>query len=91
MENTWDGNTLDMLSDNADVDTEGRTGVLVNGSMIEATPGDNLPEKVVQIARQSGFGKFNVRLNGNSIDPSEAPSEFRPGDVVEISKYDTAG
>lgn len=90
MDNVWDGNTLDTFEDE-DFDASGRTGVMVNGSFLDVEPGLSLPEKVKEIARQSGFGKFNVKLNGSAIDPSEAPGKFRPGDVVEISKYDIAG
>lgn len=89
--NTWDGNTLDMLSEESLETFEGQTGISVNGSFINVEEGTNLPKKVVDVAKQMGFGKFNVTLNGKTIDPQDAPSEFESGDVVEISKYDTAG
>lgn len=89
MDNVWDGR-LDTLEE-TDFDTSDRTGIIVNGSFLDVTPGISLKEKVKDVARQSGFGKFNVKLNGSPVDDTEVPNEFRPGDVVEISKYDTAG
>ena len=44
-------------------------------------------ETIKDLARDAGYSKFVVTVNGEEV----APTEFRPrgGDVVEVRPYDT--
>jgi hypothetical protein len=45
----------------------------------------------MNLARDAGFGKFRIILNGSEIKPSQAPEVLNEGDKVEIRPYDVAG
>lgn len=65
--------------------------ILVNGSYQRVEEGSNFLNAVKNVARNAGFGKFKVYLNGIEVKPSSAPSEIRPEDRVEIRPFDEAG
>jgi hypothetical protein len=73
------------------VSAEGRTGAIVNGSFVALNEGDNLVETALQLARDAGYGKFRVILNGNEMEPDDAPEFIEEGDVLKIMAYDVAG
>ena len=50
-----------------------------------------LQERRLGAARDAGFGKFQVYLNGSEIDPADAPESLSPGDSLEIRPYEVAG
>lgn len=83
----WD---CDTLCQNVEVDLKNKTGIIVYDSFIPIKPGDIFADNVIKAAREAGFGKFDVKFNGNFIDPENVPDLFNEGDIVQIMKYDTA-
>jgi hypothetical protein len=67
------------------------TCALVNNASIPLTPGTPFKDTVMNLARDAGFGKFRIILNGSEIKPSQAPEVLNEGDKVEIRPYDVAG
>jgi hypothetical protein len=67
------------------------TSALVNGAEIALQPGGSMKDAVINLARDAGFGKFRVLLNGTEIKPSQAPELINEGDHLELRPYDVAG
>jgi len=61
---------------------------LPSGSTVEVNDTDPFAETVRKIARGAGLSKFNVKIDGDEIESSEAPNDFSDIDEVEIVKYD---
>lgn len=74
-----------------EVAAEGRTGAMVNGAFVELQPGADLVETCLGLAADAGYGKFRVFLNGEEMEPEDAPQNISEGDVVKIMAYDVAG
>jgi hypothetical protein len=71
---------------------EDGTFIEINGARIEVEPGTSFGSRIVAAARDAGYGKFRVFLNGNEItDPKDAPEIFNEGDYVAVTAYDVAG
>ena len=67
------------------------TCILINGAQEPVQPGRDFREVVGEFALSAGFGKFRVLLNGEEINPAQAPALINEGDKVEIRAYDKAG
>ncbi len=67
------------------------TCALVNNASIPLTPGSQFKPTVLQLAKDAGFGKFRIVLNGSEIKPSQAPEVISEGDKIQIAPYDVAG
>jgi hypothetical protein len=67
------------------------TTLTVNGSTTTLTEGVSFRDTAVQAARDAGFGKFRVILNGSEIDPADAPATLDAGMSLEIRPYEVAG
>lgn len=63
----------------------------VNGNTIDIEVGEDFRETVVSAARDAGFSKFDVYLNGELLDTSDAPEAVSSGDKIEIRRYEVAG
>ena len=63
----------------------------VNGSVTDITAGADFKETAINAARDAGFGKFRVILNGEEIDPATAPATLEAGMGLEIRPYEVAG
>ena len=64
------------------------TVVLPDGSE-EIVDGDEpFAETIRKFARGAGLSKFDVTVDGDELDATEAPNDFSDIDVVHISKYD---
>ena len=63
----------------------------VNGEYFEVEEGDDFVEIVKAAAREFNLSKFRVILDGEEIDPMEAPEIIEAGMVIEIKQYDVAG
>ena len=65
--------------------------LIVNGSETPITDGSDFKEIAIGAARDAGFGKFRVILNGEEIDPADAPETLGTGMTLEIRPYEVAG
>lgn len=65
--------------------------ILINGSYQRVEEGAPFLETSQQYARQAGFGKFRVFLNGVEKRPSNAPETIGSDDRIEIRPFDEAG
>ncbi|MEM2125865.1 MAG: hypothetical protein QXQ53_05665 [Candidatus Methanosuratincola sp.] len=72
--------------------TENRPVIRANGEEFFFEPGQSFRAAVNQVARQVGYGKFTVTLNGTVIDsPEDAPPTLVAGDVVILAPYNVPG
>jgi hypothetical protein len=69
----------------------GRTGAIINGSFVDLEPGLNLVDSALGLARGAGYGKFRVYLNGEEMEPEDAPEFIENGDILKITAFDVAG
>lgn len=67
------------------------TTLTVNGSTTTIQEGASFRDTAVNAARDAGFGKFRVILNGSEIDPADAPATLDAGMSLEIRPYEVAG
>lgn len=67
------------------------TTLTVNGSTSSVEPGSDFKQAVIGAARDAGLGKFRVFLDGEEIDPADAPATIEEGMAVEIKPYEEAG
>ena len=65
--------------------------VHMDGWTEEVEPGANFREAVVRAAKQDGLKTFRVILNGEAVEPGDAPETLKAGDEVQIKTYDVAG
>jgi hypothetical protein len=63
----------------------------VNGNDFEVEDGDDFVETVKSAARDFNLSKFRVIVDGEEIDPMDAPETIENGMVIEIRQYDVAG
>jgi len=63
----------------------------MDGWTEEVDPGTNFREAVTGAAKRDGLKTFRVILNGEVIEPGDAPETLKAGDTVEIKVYDVAG
>lgn len=91
MSDFFDQDTGDYDEDGPMLDAPNGPSILVNGSYQRVEEGVNFLNAVKSVALNAGFGKFKVYLNGTEVRPSNAPSEIRPEDRVEIRPFDEAG
>lgn len=54
------------------------------GESIEQEIGDVFADAVRGVANDLGVQKFDVKLNGEAVEPSTAPDELSDGDEVVI-------
>lgn len=64
---------------------------MVNGSYISVNVGDSFKDTIQSLARDAGFGKFRVTLNGEEVRPNEAPDTILDNMQIGIRPYDVAG
>ena len=62
--------------------------LIINGSEISLSVGDNFKDAVIAAAKDAGYSKFRVILNGSEIDPADCPTLVSDNDVIEIMPYD---
>jgi hypothetical protein len=76
-----------------EVEVEGTNGpvIIVNGSVIPLTVGDNFVTAVKDVARSANFGKFRLFMNDSEISPAEAPTSITSEMKIELRPYDVAG
>jgi len=74
-----------------EVVTQGETGAIVNGAFVSLEAGTELATEVMRLATDAGYQKFRVFLNGEEIEPTEAPDLIEEGDVLKIMAFDVAG
>lgn len=86
----WDSMQEEGIESAMDVPSDS-TGIHVNGSFIQVEPGESFVDAVKNIASDAGLGKFRVRLNGEEIQPGDAPESFNEGTKVELHPYEVAG
>lgn len=66
--------------------------VLCDGDTYEAEEDENFTATVKQLAREHGWGRFRVFVDGKEVEKTnEAPENFSGLEEVKISKYDEAG
>jgi hypothetical protein len=82
----WNANDNDGVRDASFGDNEAT--INVNGESIAVEPGTDFVEKIIEVARDYGIGKFKVVLNGREIDNEDAPSVFEEEDVVTLVKFE---
>ena len=71
---------------------EEKARVMVGGDEYDVEPGEGFIETVEQYARDAGYRKVRVFLNGDEIsDASTAPREISAGDTIKLEPYDTVG
>lgn len=67
----------------------------INGSYVPIEIGSPVIPTCKNLAKNAGFGKFKVWINGVHFKPSElqenGPFEFGPDHMVEIRPFDEAG
>lgn len=63
----------------------------INGSVNTLATGSSFRDAVVESARNAGYGKFRVYLNGAEIDPAAAPAIIGESDSLEIRPFEKAG
>jgi hypothetical protein len=63
----------------------------VNGNDFEVEDGDDFVETVKSAAREFNLSKFRVIVDGEEINPMDAPEAIENGMIVEIKQYDVAG
>jgi hypothetical protein len=63
----------------------------VNGDDFEVEDGDDFVETVKSAAREFNLSKFRVIVDGEEINPMDAPETIENGMIVEIKQYDVAG
>ena len=73
-----------------EVRTTGST-LEVNGSIRDIESGADLKEVVLSAAREAGYGKFRFYINGEEVQPQDAPSTVEDGMALKITPYDVAG
>ena len=74
------------------VESNGNDAVLlVNGSETPVNAGDDLKEVVLNAAREAGYQKFHLFIDGEEVLPSNAPTLVEEGMTLEIRPYDVAG
>ena len=56
----------------------------------EITPGTPFKQTITEMGREAGLKEMKVYLNGEELNPANAPATFRAGDVVKIRPYDKA-
>lgn len=67
------------------------TTITVNGTSSSLTVGSSFRDAVVTAARNAGFGKFRVKVDGREIDPALAPATIELGMKIEILPFEEAG
>ncbi len=67
------------------------TTLTINGSTTNVAAGTSFRDTVVNAARDAGLGKFRVILDGQEIDPADAPDTMEAGMSLEIRPYEVAG
>lgn len=63
----------------------------INGAVNTLEAGSSFRDAVVEAARNAGYGKFRVYLNGAEIDPASAPATIGATDALEIRPFEKAG
>jgi len=71
-----------------DTSSEKAVVYLPSGKEVRVNDNDSFSETVRKIARDAGISKFNVKVDGEEIEASDAPTDFSGVDEVEIIKYD---
>lgn len=77
--------------DNDEVREDGLGGeatINVGGDTIYVEAGTDFVQKIVEVARDFGIGKFKVVLNGQEVDNEDAPLVFEEDDVVTLVKFE---
>lgn len=91
MTDFFDQNTGNETEDFQDVNSVGATA-LINGSNQPLEVGSSVVPALQALARQAGYGKFKVWMNGTEVKPSAIKdSVIRPDDRFEIRPFDEAG
>jgi len=68
------------------------TYIYINGAYIDVEPDSPFIEKILEVARNAGLGKFRVFLNGREVTSMDnAPTAINRGDQIKLEKYDIAG
>jgi len=66
--------------------------ILCDGETFEADEDEDFSSTIKKLAREAGWGRFRVFVDGKELEKtSEAPETFEGLDEVKISKYDEAG
>ena len=76
------------VEDDRDI-REGATAV-VNGVTLSLETGANFKSTILNLARDAGYGKFKVYMNGNELKVSEAPDLIIEGTSIRITPFDSA-
>lgn len=80
----WDVDTLE--------EEERGATLTVNGVVKEVEVGSNFRDTILSEARNAGYKKFRVFVDGEELDdPSEAPEVIAEGMDISIRPYDVAG
>jgi len=91
-ENIWMGQAPeDDLEDDYDEDAPiGAPVAFVNGATLTLEAGASFKDTVLRLAREAGYGKFKVFLNGSELRVSEAPAIIESGIELKITPFDSA-
>ena len=65
--------------------------VLVAGVEKEVSPNVNFVETIKRLAKEAGITKFNVYVDGENINPADAPATFEGLTEVKIVPYGEVG
>lgn len=63
----------------------------VNGFVSNLETGASFRDVVIDAARNAGYGKFRVYLDGVEIDPANAPATVPEGSNLEVRPFEKAG
>lgn len=87
MDDIWNG------AEEASGTFDGTTGpsILINGTTVPLVTGESFKDAIISAARNAGFGKFRVFLNGSEMLPKDAPPFVGTSDQIEVRPYDVAG
>jgi len=67
-----------------ETDTIEPATVKAHGQTFEKETGTDFVDAVREVANELGINKFDVKLNGEFVEPAEAPNELSSGDTVVI-------
>jgi hypothetical protein len=90
MEDVWNGRAPEAEEDMFDEGPVGNATAVVNGATIPLEVGANFKETVLGLARNAGYGKFKVYLNGSELKVSEAPGLITSDTQLRITPFDSA-
>ena len=85
-------NIYEDVEDDSYVDEDSREGAtaVVNGATISLETGANFKSTILNLARDAGYGKFKVYMNGSELKVSEAPDVITEGTSIRITPFDAA-